>query len=262
MTTACVLAFGGNAEASEDYFHQAIAALANADTVCKSFAKVIRSAPMGEAAGSEFVNSAGCFQTNLSPEALLKTIHEIESGLGRQRVLHWGPRPIDIDVLFYGQHIIDTPTVVIPHPCLWYRSFVLQPLMEICPEWIHPIFNESVEQLTRRLNRRPLQIDINNQIDNFPALDIAKKCWQHRDDILVGSTDASDKAIEFCTIVVEAAEQRSSEKSQAAPQLTAQPTRLQPCHETERIVRCILKQSNGANLLRQFLADFEVAAMG
>lgn len=247
MTTACALAFGGNAAASEDYFQQAIAELAKAKTACDSFATVIRSSPMGAAAGSEFVNSAGVFQTHLSPSELLIVIHEIESRLGRQRSLHWGPRPIDIDVVFYGQKIIDTQTVVIPHPCQWYRSFVLRPLSEICPDWIHPIFDETVQQLNDRLNQRPLQIQIQNQHTDLPVLQIAHECWTKGDRQVAQLVAQVDSRDSFCSILVEPAEQDQ---------------RSQPHHESRRIIRCFVQPSDERESFRQFLMDLEAAVLG
>lgn len=259
MTTACALAFGGNSTASEDHFQQAIAELANAKTVCKSFGKVIRSAPMGASAGSEFVNSAGVFETNLSPKKLLETIHEIESGLGRKRSLHWGPRPIDIDVLFYGQQVIDTAAVVIPHPCLWYRSFVLKPLNEICPDWIHPVFNEDIARLNDRLTHRPLQIHIQNQLADLPALQIAQQCWPKKDhpfhpclDPDVDDDLDDDGVGAFCKIVIQRLEQEPVTKT----------IRMQPRHESGRIIRCFLQPENNAETFRQFLNDMEAAVLG
>ena len=251
MTTACALAFGGNSAESEALFQQAIIELAKAETICQSFAKPIQSAAMGVNAGSEFLNSAGIFQTHLSPDDLLKTIHKIEFQLGRKRELRWGPRPIDIDVLFYGQQIIDTATIVIPHPCLWYRSFVLKPLNEVSPNWIHPIFNESVAQLTHRLTQRPLLIRLQDQQTDLHVSQIAQQCWSIQDHPFhLLSTDDQREA--FCEIMIESTEQKP----------TVLPSRRQPCHESRRIIRCFVGNNDGAKTVRQFLMDTEAAVLG
>ena len=251
MTTPCALAFGGNFARSEDDFQQAIADLANTNTVCRSFANVIRSAPMGASSGSEFVNSAGVFETTLAPQELLATIHAIEANLGRRRSIHWGPRPIDIDVLFYDQQIIDTAEIAIPHPCLWYRSFVLKPLQEICPKWIHPIFAEDVQTLANRASEQPLKIKIHDQQSSLPTLQIAQEIWSTK--LRAQGPDSTDNSTEiFAKIVIELPQQNS---------LSEKP-RTQPRHESRRIIRCLLNDANDENSYRQFLTDLEAALIG
>lgn len=255
MTTSCALAFGGNFAGSEDYFQQAITELARAETACQSFANVIRSAPMGASAGSEFVNSAGVFETKLAPKQLLETIHKIETELGRQRSLHWGPRPIDIDVLFYNQLVIDTAEVVIPHPCLWYRSFVLKPLQEICPDWIHPIFGEDVRMLADRISEQPLQIKIQNRRTALSAQQIAEEAWSSRIRPLkseLSDTQAIDSTDVFAEIVIELPQQTSP----------IQKPRTQPHQESGRVIRCPLKHVADEQGYRQFLTDLEAAIVG
>ena len=85
--------------------------------------------------------------TNLSPQDLLKKCQQIEISLGRIRRGHWGSREIDIDILSYGSRIIDNYDLVIPHPEIENRSFVLMPMLELSPEWLHPETGITIKEL-------------------------------------------------------------------------------------------------------------------
>jgi 2-amino-4-hydroxy-6-hydroxymethyldihydropteridine diphosphokinase len=94
-----------------------------------------------------FLNQALKVETLLSPEAVLEKIAGVEGQLGRTRDQKWGPRIIDIDLLYYGSAIIREENLVVPHPEIPRRRFVLEPLMEIAPDWIHPGLNLSTREL-------------------------------------------------------------------------------------------------------------------
>jgi 2-amino-4-hydroxy-6-hydroxymethyldihydropteridine diphosphokinase len=93
-----------------------------------------RTAPWGVTEQPDFVNLCAAGRTALAPRALLALIHETEAALGRERRTRWGPRPIDIDVLTYGDETIDEPGLRVPHPHLTERAFVLVPLLDIAPD--------------------------------------------------------------------------------------------------------------------------------
>ena len=95
----------------------------------------------------DYLNQALAVETGLSPEKLLAEIHVIEAALGRVRRSKWESRPIDIDILFFGDKILETKDLTLPHPQLYRRNFALIPLMEIAPELIHPVFQKTVEEL-------------------------------------------------------------------------------------------------------------------
>jgi 2-amino-4-hydroxy-6-hydroxymethyldihydropteridine diphosphokinase len=94
-----------------------------------------------------YVNGCALLEVSLSPVDLLQTLQTVESRLGRVRQVHWGPRSLDLDLLLYGQDIIQTPTLSLPHPRMRERGFVLVPLAEIAPDWIEPVTQQSIAQL-------------------------------------------------------------------------------------------------------------------
>ena len=100
----------------------------------------------------DFLNLVLKGETKLSPEELLKKIKSIEKTMGRETSEKWGPRIIDIDILFYKKEILDTPSLIIPHPQLHKRAFVLVPLKEIAPRLIHPLLKKTVQQMLNNMN--------------------------------------------------------------------------------------------------------------
>lgn len=112
----------------------AIAALAIlADTELLAASSLYRNPPMGPQDQPDFVNAAALLRTRLQPLALLDRLQEVERQQGRVRDVRWGPRTIDLDLLLYGDQVIDEPRLTTPHPGLHERAFVLYPLAEIAP---------------------------------------------------------------------------------------------------------------------------------
>ena len=96
---------------------------------------IIETEPWGNEEQPRFLNAVAEIETELEPRALLDLLLEVEARLGRERDgTHWGPRPIDLDLLLYGDRILDEPGLTVPHPFLHERLFVLEPLAELAPD--------------------------------------------------------------------------------------------------------------------------------
>lgn len=101
-----------------------------------------------------FLNGVAELETILSPRELLQTLLEVERDLGRQRHRKWDPRTIDLDLLLYGDQIIDEPELTVPHPRMHERQFVLIPLAEIAPDEVHPVQRRKFAKLLKDLERK------------------------------------------------------------------------------------------------------------
>ena len=109
--------------------------------------------PIGYASQDWFVNGVIKIETDLEPFDLLKTLKTIESKLGRVKTFQWGPRLIDLDIIFFDDREIKTEELQIPHPLLHERRFVLIPLAEIDPGLIHPVLKKTVQELLENLKQ-------------------------------------------------------------------------------------------------------------
>jgi 2-amino-4-hydroxy-6-hydroxymethyldihydropteridine pyrophosphokinase len=114
----------------------------------KAKSSVYETPPWGYEDQPKFLNQVVKAKTYLDPEPLLKHLKRLEVALGRQASFPNGPRLIDMDILFYDELILSTSSLVIPHPRLQERGFVLLPLMELSPDLIHPLSKKSVREMT------------------------------------------------------------------------------------------------------------------
>lgn len=148
------LALGSNLGNKEENMNMAIKLLQNEKKInVKKVSSFIVTKPMGDVEQDDFLNSAIEIQTLLDPQELLETVNKIEAELGRVRTIHWGPRVIDIDILFYDTKTIMSENLKIPHYGIQDREFVLSPMSEIAPQIIHPLLNKTVYQLLKKLQK-------------------------------------------------------------------------------------------------------------
>jgi 2-amino-4-hydroxy-6-hydroxymethyldihydropteridine diphosphokinase len=103
--------------------------------------------PWGYEDQPAFLNMVVKAQTDLEPEPLLAYLKQIEVELGREQNFRWGPRLIDLDILFYDDLVIDSASLMIPHPRLHERAFVLVPLKDIAPDLLHPVLRRNIQEL-------------------------------------------------------------------------------------------------------------------
>jgi 2-amino-4-hydroxy-6-hydroxymethyldihydropteridine diphosphokinase len=108
---------------------------------------IYKTEPWGLKAQDFFLNQVIVIETELRPMRIIENIWAIEKRMGRNKIEHWGPRIIDIDILFYGDMIFEADNLKIPHPMLHERKFTLVPLVEIMPKFNHPLLGKSMHQL-------------------------------------------------------------------------------------------------------------------
>ncbi|MEM8602538.1 MAG: 2-amino-4-hydroxy-6-hydroxymethyldihydropteridine diphosphokinase [Cyanobacteria bacterium P01_H01_bin.121] len=151
VMTPAAIALGSNLGDSPQIIRAAIEALHTTPgldvTACSS---LYRTAPMGPPQ-PDYCNACVTLNASLEPQALLHHLLAIEAQFGRVRRERWGPRLLDLDLLFYGQLTLETPALQVPHPRLYERAFVLIPLSEIAADWIDPISGQAIAQLARQI---------------------------------------------------------------------------------------------------------------
>lgn len=144
------LILGGNSADKSEKLLQAIALLFSELGEIKQTSSIYETEAWGYESANSYLNQALCIETSYSPLEVLHITQEIEKELGRTSKTTNGvytDRPIDIDILFYDQEVVNLPELTIPHPHICERHFVLEPLNEICPKFNHPIRKETVKQL-------------------------------------------------------------------------------------------------------------------
>jgi deoxyguanosine kinase len=148
--TTVILALGSNLNDRESHIQKALDALRGIAVSPVRKSKVYETAPVGPGTQGKYLNLCVRFTTRLDPRALLDFCRETEIKIGRQPRGRWAPREIDLDILAYGREIIHEDNLVVPHPHILDRQFVLVPLCDLDPDYVLPGFNETVGQQLKR----------------------------------------------------------------------------------------------------------------
>lgn len=147
------LCLGGNIGDTRNYLQNAVAMIGRRIGRVVSQSAVYQSEPWGFNAEQMFLNQVVVAETELEPHAVLELCLQIEAELGRTRSGNgYEPRTIDIDIVFFGNRIIDQPDLQVPHPLMHRRNFVLRPLCDVAADFVHPVFGLTVKQLAAICN--------------------------------------------------------------------------------------------------------------
>lgn len=146
MFAKVVLILGGNLGDRKELINQAVKSISEKSRLI-AVSAIYETQAWGNVAQGNFLNQVIQIETSLSPEKLFYQIQEIEEKLGRKRTEIWGDRTMDIDILYFGDEVIDTPDLTIPHRFIQERRFVLVPVAEILPDMIHPVLGKSNRRL-------------------------------------------------------------------------------------------------------------------
>lgn len=152
-----ILAMGSNMGDREEYINKALKVLGEQDKVLViKQSALIETEPYGMVDQGKFLNNCVEIKTLLTPEEVLTLCKNMEKMAGRVKTEHWGPRPLDVDVLFYDDQIVDLPDLTIPHMDMKNRRFVLEPLCEIAPYKRHPVYNKTAREMLAELNEKEI----------------------------------------------------------------------------------------------------------
>jgi 2-amino-4-hydroxy-6-hydroxymethyldihydropteridine diphosphokinase len=157
LTETALIALGANLGDPLATFRQAKVALADLGEI-RATSWLYRSAPVGGPGGQpDYLNAALSLKTPIAPQALMLALLGIEALSGRVRLERWGPRLLDLDLIGYGQTVLHTPRLSLPHPEAFGRAFVLAPLADVALHWRHPVSGETVQGALIRVGQAGLQ---------------------------------------------------------------------------------------------------------
>ena len=147
-----LLGLGSNLGGRREFIERAARLIDEIEGVeLKSISSLIETEPVGGPPQGRYLNGAAELETALEPRDLLACLQEVEAELGRARKVLNGPRNIDLDILLFGDLVVEAGDLVLPHPRMCERAFVLEPLNEIAPGRVHPIKRKSIEELLGEL---------------------------------------------------------------------------------------------------------------
>ena len=154
----CAIALGSNLGDRLTTLEKAIVALDKIPSITlKSHSSWYQTAPVGPPQ-PDYLNGCALLEVQLPPQKLMSTLLAVEKDFGRVRRQRWGARTLDLDIIFLGDLVIDTPNLKIPHPRREERAFVLMPLAEIAPDWLDPLTGKTVKQLLQGVDCSGVQL--------------------------------------------------------------------------------------------------------
>lgn len=146
------VAFGSNLGDKEKFIDEAIEALSNLPQInIVAISDKIVTKPYGNVEQDVFLNGVMKIETLLPADELLQILQKVEEHAGRERKIHWGPRTLDLDIIFYDDDIISEDDLIVPHPDMKNRDFVLKPLMQIAPYKLHPVYRKTISDMYTEL---------------------------------------------------------------------------------------------------------------
>jgi len=146
------VAFGSNLGDKEKFIDEAIEALSNLPQInIVAISDKIVTEPYGNVEQDVFLNGVMKIETLLPADELLQILQKVEEHTGRERKIHWGPRTLDLDIIFYDDDIISEDDLIVPHPDMKNRDFVLKPLMQIAPYKLHPVYRKTISDMYAEL---------------------------------------------------------------------------------------------------------------
>lgn len=145
---------GSNLGNREENCLKAVEALRAEGIIIKKVSSLYHTRAWGYEDQPDFVNLAVEAETDMPAEEILRRIKHIERALGRVETFRWGPRVVDIDILFYDNLVMDTVDLTVPHPYIPERDFVLLPMAEIAPDFLHPVLKKDIKTLLRELDAK------------------------------------------------------------------------------------------------------------
>lgn len=146
------VAFGSNLGDKEKFIDEAIEALSNLPQInIVAISDKIVTEPYGNVEQDVFLNGVMKIETLLPADELLQILQKVEEHAGRERKIHWGPRTLDLDIIFYDDDIISEDDLIVPHPDMKNRDFVLKPLMQIAPYKLHPVYRKTISDMYAEL---------------------------------------------------------------------------------------------------------------
>ena len=146
------VAFGSNLGDKEKFIDEAIEALSNLPQInIVAISDKIVTKPYGNVEQDVFLNGVMKIETLLPADELLQILQKVEEHAGRERKIHWGPRTLDLDIIFYDDDIISEDDLIVPHPDMKNRDFVLKPLMQIAPYKLHPVYRKTISDMYAEL---------------------------------------------------------------------------------------------------------------